>query len=234
MDRKALDQKLNLRVELVPKGRPNRSGKQISATHITIHNTSNPGKGANANAHSKFVREKGFYPLASGKVNQVSWHFTVDDSQVIKHLPVNERGIHAGGGNAVSIGIEICMHQGIDQEAADVRAANLVAALMFDLKIPKDKVVTHQSWTQKACPTLLIKGDRFAAFQRMADTTFKSISDQQELPALAALVSPDESVAIEKKRRSILDGLEGPADPIEDDPDDAHELVSNGVNEFVE
>ena len=47
-----------------------------------------------------------------------SWHYTVDDIKVIKQLPINEKGWHAGKGNSSSIGIEICMHEGIDQEQA--------------------------------------------------------------------------------------------------------------------
>jgi len=52
MNRRELGQSLNLSVELIEKGRPNRSGRLISPTYVTIHNTSNDGPGADAGAHN--------------------------------------------------------------------------------------------------------------------------------------------------------------------------------------
>ena len=146
---------LNLKKEFIPVGKTNRSGKKITVTSITVHNTSNASKGANAAAHSKFVCNTGHYML-NGKKNWVSWHFTVDDVQAIQHLPINERAIHAGPGNASSLGIEVCMHAGIDQAAANLRAARLVAKLLNDLDLPNTAVRTHKSWTNKNCPQLLL------------------------------------------------------------------------------
>ena len=123
MNRKELGQSLNLIEELVAVRRPNRSGTPMAPHSVTIHNTSNAGSNADARAHSRFVRNTGFYTLPSGKKNFVSWHYTVDDGCVIKQLPINERAIHAGAGNGASIGIEVCMHKEINQPAANDRAA---------------------------------------------------------------------------------------------------------------
>ena len=63
--------------------------------------------GANARMHAAYVKN----PSTS-----VSWHYTVDDEQIIyQHLPTNEIGWHAGDGgtgqgNRESIGIEICVN----------------------------------------------------------------------------------------------------------------------------
>ena len=171
MRRGELGESLNLRVELIADGRPNRSGVSISPTKVTIHNTSNTGVGANAAAHSKWVRNTGYYTLPSGKKNWVSWHFTVDDTEVIRHLPLGEKGWHAGSaeGNATSIGVEVCMHSGIDQAAAFDRAARLVATLLYDLNLSIADVVTHRKWTGKNCPVLLLAGgheaDKWAQFK---------------------------------------------------------------------
>jgi N-acetylmuramoyl-L-alanine amidase CwlA len=148
---------LNLSVELISPGRQNRRGVPLTPVFVTIHNTSNVQPGANAAAHSRFVRNTGFYTLPSGKKNWVSWHFTVDDKQAIQHLPTDERGIHAGAGNGKSLAIEVCMHRGIDQVKANDRAALLTAALLHDLKLTSSAVRTHKSWTGKDCPALLLK-----------------------------------------------------------------------------
>lgn len=148
---------LNLKVELIAEGRDNRPGIDISPTFITIHNTDNDSPGADANAHSSFVRNVGFYML-NGEKHPVSWHFSVDDKRAIRHLPLDELGFHAKSGNGKSVAIEICMHRGIDQGAANTRAALLVATLMKSLFIPIEKVVTHKHWTGKACPSKLLNG----------------------------------------------------------------------------
>lgn len=169
MRRGELGESLNLEVELIGEGRPNRPGTPIKPTKVTIHNTSNPGKGADARAHSKWVRNTGYYILKNGKKNWVSWHFTVDDVRVIRHLPIGEKAWHAGPGNAVSVGVEVCMHAGIDQVAAFDRAARLVATILYDLQLGVDDVVTHRHWTGKACPVLLLsdghEADKWAAFR---------------------------------------------------------------------
>lgn len=228
MNRSELGQSLNLKIELIPEGKPNRSGRKISPDFITIHNTSNANPGADANAHSRFVRNKGHYILASGKRNDVSWHYTVDDKCVIKHLPVTERAIHAGAGNGRSIAIEICMHQEIDQNAANERASRLVAALMHDLGIPKTNVVPHKHWTGKNCPTLLLS-DGFEAFAAACNAICNSI---EEDVSASALVNEDERQIL----RDINDGIIVDAlanEPPEDDIDEEHDLIAAEVASFV-
>lgn len=233
MNRSELGQSLNLSVELIPEGRPNRSGRQIAPTHLTIHNTSNPHPGADARAHSRFVREKGFYTLASGARNNVSWHYTVDDTRVIKHLPVNERAIHAGSGNGVSIGIEICMHAENDQAAANDRAARLVAVLMHDLRIPKENIRSHKSWTGKICPTLLLGG-----FDSFCETA-TAIRDALDAPGEAAGPAPSDDTTTDAEKERIAATRENPVEegevtPDHEEPDDEHALIAAEMAEMSE
>jgi endonuclease G, mitochondrial len=164
MTRTQLLNSIGLIEELIAPGRPNRSGRAITVRYLTIHNTDNTSPGADARAHSRFVRNTGYYTLPSGRRNYVSWHYTVDDARAIRQLPNNERGIHAGAGNGSSIGMEICMHRGINQAAANDRAARLAALLLYDHRLSVDRLRTHQSWTGKRCPSLLIIEGRWQAF----------------------------------------------------------------------
>lgn len=175
MRRGELGESLNLEIELIPAGRPNRPGVPINIEKVTVHNTSNTNRGADAKNHSKWVRETGFYTLPNGEKNYVSWHYTVDDKRVIKHLPISEKGWHAGRGNSSSIGIEICMHQDINQDAAFDRAARLIAALLYDLKLSLEDVVTHKHWTGKNCPILLLEGVKWKEFKEKIDSYLKEI-----------------------------------------------------------
>ncbi len=228
MNRQELGQSLNLKIEMIPEGASNRSGRTITPQYITIHNTSNDRAGADANAHSRFVREKGCYVLPSGKQNFVSWHFTVDDKCVIKHLPVNERAIHAGAGNAVSIGIEICMHKGIDQAAANARAERLVAALMHDLNIAPANVRPHKAWTGKACPVLLLS--TFDGFVRNSDRMCREV---RAYVVPEGLLSTREFEAPQPPAEDfVLESLGvGPEEEISHDEE--HELIAEAVNAFV-
>lgn len=208
MDRKTLGRSLNLSVDLIPNGRPNRPGRSIQPKYLTIHNTSNASSGADAMAHARFVARTGFYVI-KGKKHHVSWHYTVDDTRVVKHLPVNEVGFHAGRGNAQSIGIEICMHKEIDQDAANDRAARLVAALMHDLGIPKSNVVTHKHWTKKPCPSLLLES--FSSFVAQAggyaDDLVPSGTEDVETPD--ALVTADEREALRDFAGEDVEAVDG-------------------------
>lgn len=160
MKRLDFGKQLNLTEDLIPLGKLNRPGNSLTLDYITIHNTDNAAKGADAKAHAKFVKNTGFYKH-NGETIYVSWHYTVDDEQIIKHLPINEKAYHArNNGNARSVGIEICMHKDINQDAAFLRAARLAAVLRYDLKKPNDAIVPHHFWTGKNCPSLLLTGGK--------------------------------------------------------------------------
>ena len=156
-------QKLNITTDLLPQGAGNRPGARIAPTHITIHNTSNNAKGADAAMRNQYIKG------ADARARQVSWHFTVDDKRTFKHLPTNEKGWHAGKGNSVSIGIEVCENQGIDSEAVLDRAALLTALMMLAYRIPRDNIVPHQFWTGKDCPRVILRQPgKFDAFRDRA------------------------------------------------------------------
>lgn len=152
---KEAELRLNIEVDLLPASARNRTKRSMSPSHITIHNTANPTPGADARMHSRYMRG------SDAARRMVSWHYTVDDKRCVKSLPLSEQGIHAGtrDGNRRSIGIEICMHSGIDQAAADDRAALLVALLVHRLNIPPKNIVPHQFWSGKLCPVLLLAED---------------------------------------------------------------------------
>jgi hypothetical protein len=143
--------KLNITVDLIPAGRSNRPGTRITPTHITIHNTANSDPGANAAMHAGYVKG------ADARRRKVSWHFTVDDKRVFKHLPSNEKAFHAGSGNGRSVAIEVCENRGIDKAACIDRAALLTAVMMEAYNIPRERVVPHKSWTGKDCPRVLLR-----------------------------------------------------------------------------
>ena len=143
-------QKLNIIQDFIPAGNSNRPGRRLRPSHITIHNTDNTGRGADAAAHAKYVKG------ADARKRKVSWHFTVDDKAIFQSLPTGEIGWHAGRGNSKSIGIEICMHTGMSEAKAYERAALLTAVLASQHGISvRNGIVQHNDWTGKNCPRVL-------------------------------------------------------------------------------
>lgn len=103
----------------------NRPAYPMNPLYITVHNTSNTAKGADAASHARYVKNP---------ETATSWHFTVDDEKIYQHLPLNENGWHAGDGNGTgnrkSIGIEICENSDGDFEKAVSNAQWLIKKLM--------------------------------------------------------------------------------------------------------
>jgi len=122
--------------------------------YITIHETANTAKGANAQAHAN-LQTNGF---------SASWHWQVDDKQAIQSFPHTAQCFHAGdgrgSGNLNSIGIEICVNSDGDFRKAVDNAAALVRKIMAEENIPLTNVVQHNRWSGKNCPTNLRNGSK--------------------------------------------------------------------------
>jgi len=123
---------------------------------VTIHETDNTTAGANAIGHGNWLLSPG---------TNVSWHYTVDDTQTVQHLPENEDGFHAddgaGQGNRHSIGIEICVNEDGDFPTAVQRAIELTADICNRRNIPMSNVVQHFHWSGKHCPRNIREGRPF-------------------------------------------------------------------------
>lgn len=157
-------------VDIIKKGNAEiRPGTIIKPTFITIHNTGNTGRGANAKAHNTLIHNLASYDPKD--TTHKSWHFTVDENYIYQHLPLNENAWHCGdgsgkkSGNMTSIGIEICHH--VDQKDYAQAEANAVAltkylCLMLQIGIAKG-VVPHQHWSGKFCPSVILTRDKSLA-----------------------------------------------------------------------
>ena len=145
---------MQFRTHLVP---PRLAAKVTSAgvntrTTITVHETANVARGANAAAHANLQYK--------GNSRRASWHLQVDDSEAVRSFPDSARCWHAGNpiGNRTSIGVEVCVNSDGNWRKAVENAARLVAHLMRENGVPLSAVRQHHSWTRKNCPTRLRGG----------------------------------------------------------------------------
>lgn len=141
---------IDIKIDLIPKGFKRRPGTINNQTSITIHNTGCPNVPAD-----NFRRSC----LDKSQDKEVSWHYTVDEKEIVQHIPDNEVAWHCGNkdGNYSSIAIEIC-----ERDGAEENAIKLIRHSMKKYNISIDKVVSHKSWSGKQCPHLILpRWDKF-------------------------------------------------------------------------
>lgn len=119
----------------------------MTAEFLVIHNTANDASAANEIAY--MIRNN----------NQVSFHYAVDDKEIIQGIPENRNAWHAGDGgsgpgNRRGIGIEICYSKsgGPRFIAAEKLAAKFVAFKLKEKGWGIDKIKKHQDFSGKYCP----------------------------------------------------------------------------------
>ena len=114
---------------------------------IVVHNTANDASAANEVAY--MIRND----------NQVSFHYAVDDKEIVQGIPENRNAWHAGDGangqgNRKGIGIEICYSKsgGTRFIEAEKLAAKFIAFKLNEKGWGTDKVKKHQDFSGKYCP----------------------------------------------------------------------------------
>lgn len=122
--------------------------------YIVIHETANTSKGANADAHGRLQ--------ANGNSRSASWHYTVDDKEIVQSFSDNAQCWHAGNAsyNRNSIGIEICVNSDGNYKKAVDNAIELTKQLMKKYNIPASNVIQHNTASGKDCPRYLRAGNK--------------------------------------------------------------------------
>ena len=99
-------QEIKINEKLVKYNFSSRNGEKIK--YISIHDTGNKRRGADANAHFNFF---------NGGDRQSSAHYFVDDKQILRIIKAEHKSWHCGDGkgkygirNENSIGIEMCIN----------------------------------------------------------------------------------------------------------------------------
>ena len=137
-----------VKIDIVPyvtgKHRPKTWSRKSSTTY---HDTGNKREGSDAEMHAKYLKNLEKNPIDS----QVSWHFVVDDKEIIQCIPVDEVAYCQGHaeGNRTSISVEQCIQASYDVDKAEDNACKLHAALAVTMGLTLKK---HQDWTGKPCP----------------------------------------------------------------------------------
>ena len=130
----------------------------MKAQFIVVHNTANDASAANEVA----------YMISNN--NKVSFHYAVDDKQIVQGIPDNRNAFHAGDGvngigNRKGLSIEICYSKsgGEKFDKAEQLAAKFIAYKLKEYGWDISKVKKHQDFSGKYCPhrTLDLGWNRF-------------------------------------------------------------------------
>lgn len=131
---------------------------EMKPTRIVVHNTANDAPAKNEIAY--MIRNN----------NQISFHYAVDDKEVVQGIPENRNAWHSGDGgngkgNREGIAIEICYSKsgGAKFTKAEENAVELIVDILKRYGWGIEKVTKHQDYNGKYCPhrTLDMGWDRF-------------------------------------------------------------------------
>ena len=144
---------------LVPKNKYSiKCPYSMKPTRIVVHNTANDATAQNEVAY--MIRND----------NEVSFHYAVDNKEIVQGIPENRNAWHAGDGgkgkgNREGIAIEICYSKsgGSKFTKAEENAVNLIVDILKRYGWGINKVTKHQDYSGKYCPhrTLDLGWDRF-------------------------------------------------------------------------
>jgi len=137
--------------------------------YITWHDTGNNQPGANANMHASYL-----IGSANASNRARSWHYTVDSTRTIQHIPDNETAWNGDSyeSYARAIGVETCVDYGSDLYTVWQRAGKLLASLLDKYNLEPNAVRQHYDWSEKNCPQTLRMNDLYQTAYAMLNAEY--------------------------------------------------------------
>ena len=133
---------------------------------ITIHNTAEP-----------FSARDERFRVENRRGVRTSFHFAVDEREIIQLLPLEFHGWHAGDGegdgNLRSVGVEICrsVFRGANDwlyRRAERNAMLLASSLLRRFGLPLSALRMHRDWSGKYCPHRILEENSWGDFRATA------------------------------------------------------------------
>lgn len=141
---------VNIKRQIVPGSIASRVtyGNGNKKRTVTVHQTGNTSRGAGAQAHANLQ--------SNGNARNASWHYQVDDKEIIQSFEDDAQCFHAGdgrgNGNLHSVSVEICINSDADYRKSVENGAKLVKHLLDKHGLSINDVKQHYDWSRKNCP----------------------------------------------------------------------------------
>lgn len=193
---------------------------EMEAEFIVVHNTANDATAQNEIAY--MIRND----------NKTSFHYAIDDKEIVQGIPVNRNSWNAGDGgngkgNRKGISIEICYSKSGGERfiQAEKNAAEFIASLLKARGWGIDRVTKHQDYDGKYCPhrTLDMGWDRF----------LNMISAHLNVAPVEPAPAPAPTVDIEQMARDVIAGQYGNGQERKDALGSNYSAVQKRVNEIL-
>ena len=170
----------------------------MTPTRIVIHNTANDASAANEITYMH------------KNTNQTSFHFAVDDKEIVQGIELNRNAWHAsdgnGKGNREGIAIEICYSKSGGEKwlKAVENAAELTAKLLKDYGWGIDKVTKHADYTNKHCPHRILDEYGWDNFLNLVKSKMSAGTTPAPVPSTPK--SGINTAVIEWQKAAMADG----------------------------
>jgi N-acetylmuramoyl-L-alanine amidase CwlA len=170
---------------LVPESNyKNKCPYTMKPTRIVVHNTANDAPASNEIAYMR------------RNSNTVSFHYAVDDKEVVQGIEENRCSWNAGDGskgkgNREGISIEICYSKSGGEKfiKAEQNAVELIVDILKRYGWGIDRVTKHQDYNGKYCPhrTLDMGWDRFIKMieEKLNDVPVTTVSKKKSVTEIA-------------------------------------------------
>ena len=149
----------------------------MDATEICVHNTAMDSSAANEIAY--MIRNN----------STTSYHFAIDDKEVVQGIPTNRNAFHAGDGgsgtgNRKFIGIEICYSKsgGERYKKAEELAVKFIAQLLHERNWDVSRVKKHQDFSGKRCPHRILSEGRWDSFLNAIQSELNKFNQPKPQP----------------------------------------------------
>lgn len=160
----------------------------MNAQYITIHNTAN---NANANGEISYM---------IGNNSMTSYHFAIDEKEVVQAIPTNRNAFACGDGlygtgNRKSISLEICYSKsgGAKYYQAVALSIKLTAQLLHERGWGTDRVKPHQFWSGKYCPHRIFDDKGWNKFIADVNKELKALRNGTSTPHVTPATNPKPS-----------------------------------------
>lgn len=181
---------MKITVDHIPASPSRRPKRKMTPTSITVHSTGNTT--SNAKGERKWLENP-------TNKRAASWHYVVDENDIIEAIPPNEVSFHAGTteGNNTSISIEMC--ESGNRAVVLKRTQELVQYLMDKHNIRVVK--RHYDWSKKNCPRILNNDGKWTEWFQFLGEIFKPKGVKE-----MELNEAQEKIRQEAMRLGITDG----------------------------
>lgn len=133
---------------------------------ITVHQTANTSRGANAKKHGEL----------QARIYKASWHYTVDDHEIVQSFQDNVQCWHAGDGvgygNLNTIAVETCVNVDSNYNRTIENLCEFLAFLCKKHNLnPNKDIYQHNHFSGKDCPQQIRAGKNGITWKTIIEKT---------------------------------------------------------------